>query len=225
MREHVNLFTKIAAMKFHIRPLRLRIPIMNDQTKHPLLVGITGASGALLAGRFLRILKEEKIPMRIIISQWAEEVALSETGQSWSDLLADLNLKSFRRDWTDLSADIASGSFPSEGMVILPCSMGTLGGIAAGISRNLIERAADVMLKERKPLVLVPRETPLNTIHIKNMLRLSEAGAIIMPPMFSFYTNPENIPEMIDQFAYRILKCLGIESDGLKIWNPEIAGR
>ena len=121
-----------------------------------------------------------------------------------------------REDW--MSA-MASGSNPADAMVVCPCTMGTLGAIAGGLADNLIERAADVMLKERRPLILVPRETPLSTIHLENMLRLSRAGAVILPPEPGFYTRPKSVDDMIDFVVARILDQLGIPNNLMARWG------
>jgi flavin prenyltransferase len=122
-------------------------------------------------------------------------------------------------DENDFTAPFASGSFRCEGMVVVPCTMGTLGGIAAGISQNLIHRAADVCLKERRKLVLVPRETPLNQIHLENMLRLSRAGGIVLPAMPGFYHHPQSVTDLVRFVVARILEQLGIAQDLVKPWD------
>lgn len=121
----------------------------------------------------------------------------------------------------DLAASAASGSSLVKAMIVCPCSMGTLARIAAGVSGNLIERAADCMLKERRPLVLVPRETPLSTIHLQNMLRLSKAGAVILPAMPAFYHKPSSVEEMVDFVAGKVLDVLGVENNLFKRWKKE----
>lgn len=125
-----------------------------------------------------------------------------------------------REDWM---APIASGSNPADAMVVCPCSMGTLGAIAAGLADNLIERAADVMLKERRPLVLVPRETPLSVIHLENMLRVAKAGAVILPPAPGFYTRPATVADMVDFVVARVLDQLGVPHALVERWGRTTA--
>jgi 4-hydroxy-3-polyprenylbenzoate decarboxylase len=124
-------------------------------------------------------------------------------------------------DWRDLAAPVASGSFPVRAMVVVPCSMGTIGRLAAGLSGNLIERAADVSLKEGRPLVLVPRETPLGQIHLRNLLELSRAGAIILPAMPGFYHRPRTVEEVADHVVLKIMDRLGLPCERVKRWGVE----
>jgi 4-hydroxy-3-polyprenylbenzoate decarboxylase len=126
-----------------------------------------------------------------------------------------------REDWM---APVASGSNPADAMAVCPCSMGTLGAIAAGLADNLIERAADVMLKERRPLVLVPRETPLSAIHLENMLKLARAGAVILPPVPAFYTRPDSVGAIVDFVVARVLDQLGVANDLVARWGVRDAG-
>ncbi|HFC97982.1 MAG TPA: UbiX family flavin prenyltransferase [Thermosulfurimonas dismutans] len=181
-----------------------------------LLVGITGASGAPYAVAFLKLLKRLGIGNQVVISRAAEEVLRHETGLSPEDLLR-FTERIFRED--ELSAPPASGSAPYRGMVIIPCSMGTLSAVARGAARNLLQRAADVMLKERKPLVLVVRETPFNLIHLRNMLAAAEAGATIYPAMPAFYHRPRDLQEMVEFFVQRLAEFLGLEVQGLRRWE------
>jgi flavin prenyltransferase len=125
-----------------------------------------------------------------------------------------------REDWL---APVASGSNPADAMAVCPCSMGTLGAIAHGLADNLIERAADVMLKERRPLVLVPRETPLSTIHLDNMLKLAQAGAVILPPAPGFYTKPQSVADVVDFVVARVLDQLGVPHDLVPRWGEDRA--
>jgi 4-hydroxy-3-polyprenylbenzoate decarboxylase len=183
----------------------------------PVTFGITGASGAPYAVRLLRALNEARVPTRLIVSGYglrllAEECAID----GWE------GLRAVTGDWSlvetyesgDRGATPASGSAPSRGMVICPCSMGTLGSIAAGTSRNLVERAADVVLKERRPLIVVPRETPLSLVHLQNMVRLTRAGATILPASPGFYHQPKSIDDLVDFVVARILAHLQVDFAG-----------
>ena len=180
----------------------------------PVTFGITGASGAPYAVRLLRALNESGTPVRLIVSGYGLRLLAEESGIDGLDAL-----RAATGDWSrvelydslDRGATPASGSAPSAGMVVCPCSMGTLASIAAGTSRNLVERAADVALKERRPLILVPRETPLSLIHLENMTRLTRAGATIMPAAPGFYHRPRSIDDLVDFVAARILDHLGVE--------------
>jgi flavin prenyltransferase len=183
----------------------------------PVTLGITGASGAPYAVRLLKALNETETPVRLIVSSYGIRLLEEEAGIVGLD-----GLRSATGDWSrvqlyesgDRGATPASGSAPSRGMVVCPCSMGTLASIAAGTSRNLVERAADVALKERRPLILVPRETPLSLIHLRNMVHLTEAGATIMPAAPGFYHRPTSIDDLVDFVVFRILDHLGVPSPG-----------
>jgi 4-hydroxy-3-polyprenylbenzoate decarboxylase len=180
-----------------------------------IILAITGATGMLYVSPFLAILQQEKIRVHGVISTAGRKVLKLETGMEPSSL-------SGIERWFDIdefTAPIASGSSSYDAMVILPCTVGTLGAIAGGFSGNLIHRAADVTLKERRPLILVVRETPLNRTHLKNMLAVHDAGATLFPPMPSFYHNPESIEAMARQFAGRICDQLGISAPGMKRWG------
>ena len=180
----------------------------------PVTFGITGASGAPYAVRLLRALNESGTPVRLIVSGYGLRLLKEESGIDGVE-----GLRVATGDWSkvefydalDRGATPASGSAPSAGMVVCPCSMGTIASIAAGTSRNLVERAADVALKERRPLILVPRETPLSLIHLENMTRLTRAGATIMPAAPGFYHRPKSIEDLVDFVAARILDHLGVE--------------
>lgn len=181
-----------------------------------LIVAITGASGVIYGVRLLQVLKEKNVETHLILSKWAEKVIDSETGLSVEEVK---RLASFCHDVNDLTAPPASGSFKIDGMVVAPCSMKTLSAIANGYADNLIARSADVMLKEAKRLILVPRETPLNIIHIKNMLKAAQAGAIMLPPIPAFYHKPKTIDDIVNHTVGKILNCLGIEHDLFKGWK------
>jgi 4-hydroxy-3-polyprenylbenzoate decarboxylase len=182
----------------------------------PVTLGITGASGAQYAVRLLRALNQSGTAVHLIVSSYGLRLLAEEAGIEGMD-----GLRAATGDWTnvtlyesgDRGATPASGSAPSRGMVICPCSMGTLASVAAGTSRNLIERAADVTLKERRQLILVPRETPLSVLHLENMLRLARAGATILPAAPGFYHRPREIADLVDFVVFRILDHLGIEGD------------
>lgn len=179
----------------------------------PVTVAITGASGAAYAVRLLSALNAARVPLRLIISGtgWRlleeeldieDEAGLRQRTGDWSHVML------YRDD--DRGATPASGSAPSRGMVVCPCSMGTLASIAQGTTRSLIERAADVVLKERRRLILVPRETPYSQIHLENMLRLTQAGAIILPASPGFYHRPRSIDDLIDFVVGRVLAHLDV---------------
>ena len=193
----------------------------------PIVFAITGASGAPYAVRLLRALVEARRPVQLIISDhgWrlleteidiADVPALQAAtgGGAWQGLVTTF-------DDRDRGAAPASGSALTAGMVVCPCSMGTLAAISAGTSRSLIERAADVTLKERRTLVLVPRETPLSAIHLENMLRLARAGAVVMPAAPGFYHRPSSIDDLVDFVVGRVLDHLGVESTVTRRWNPD----
>ncbi|NOX25847.1 MAG: UbiX family flavin prenyltransferase [Deltaproteobacteria bacterium] len=180
-----------------------------------IVLAITGASGALYAVDFLKIMAELAVEVDGLISAAGEKVLRIELG------LAKADLKPVRRWYEagDFTAPMASGSSRYHGMAVLPCTMGTLGAIAGGQSRNLLHRAADVMLKERRPLVLAVRETPLNGIHLKNMLAAHEAGAIICPAMPAFYHRPAEISDLARDFAMRVASLLGIDHPDRRPWE------
>jgi flavin prenyltransferase len=193
-----------------------------------LAVAITGASGAVFGRELLTALNADErvtqvnfIPSESSLRVLAEELQLSGRNQLVEKLLGRASDKIVQLSEGDIGAGIASGSYPSNGMIVLPCSMGTLGGIANGLARNLIERAADVCLKERRPLLLCVRETPLNKIHLRNMTLAADAGAVIFPVMPSFYNLPTDSTEMARQFAYRVLAHIGLPQPGAFIWKGE----
>jgi flavin prenyltransferase len=182
-----------------------------------IVVGMTGATGAVLGIELLRRLQQcPDIETHLVLSRWARATIHLETELSASDVegLADV-----RYSWDDQAAAISSGSFRAQGMVIAPCSMKTLAAIRMGYADGLIARAADVTLKERRRLVLVPRETPLSQIHLENMLELARVGAAIVPPMPAFYNHPASVGDIVDHIVTRILDQFGIESPGAQRWN------
>jgi flavin prenyltransferase len=191
----------------------------------PIVFAITGASGAPYAVRLLRALVDAKRPVQLIVSEHGWRLLDTESG------IADITtLESKTGKWAglvgvfddhDRGASPASGSALTAGMVVCPCSMGTLAAISAGTSRSLIERAADVTLKERRPLVLVPRETPLSAIHLENMLRLTRAGAVVMPAAPGFYHRPSSIDDLVNFMVGRVLDHLGVENVVSRRWTGE----
>ena len=191
-----------------------------------LTVAITGASGAVFGRELLAALNTDErvaqvnfIPSESSLRVLAEELQLSGRNQLAEKLLGEASDKIVQLTESDIGAGIASGSYPSNGMIVLPCSMGTLGGIANGLARNLIERAADVCLKERRPLLLCVRETPFNKIHLRNMTLAADAGAVIFPVMPSFYNLPTDSTEMARQFACRVLAHIGLSQPGAFVWK------
>jgi 4-hydroxy-3-polyprenylbenzoate decarboxylase len=193
----------------------------------PIVVGITGASGAPYAVRLLQQLAGAHRPVSLIVSKYGLRLLETETGIGSMDELRnavgrdvwDSCVQTFSNE--DRGAPPASGSALTAGMIVCPCSMGTLSAIAAGSSRSLIERAADVTLKERRKLVLVPRETPLSAIHLGNMLRLTRAGAVVMPASPGFYHRPKQVSDLVDFVVARMLDHLGVEQSLVKRWDGE----
>ena len=182
-----------------------------------IVVGVTGATGAVLAVELLRQLQQcEQVETHLVLSRWARTTLHLETGLSVEDAV---RLADVAYSFDDQAAAISSGSFLTDGMVIVPCSMKTLAGIRTGYADGLIARAADVTLKERRRLVLVPRETPLNEIHLDNMLALARMGARIVPPMPAFYNHPKSVADIVDHIVMRILDQFTIESTTGKRWN------
>lgn len=180
-----------------------------------MLIAVTGASGVHLAIRLLEILKEKEIKSELIISKNAEKIVAIETDYKISEVR---NLANKNYEVNDLLAPPASGSYKLDSMIIIPCSMKSLSAIANGYANNLITRAADVAIKEKRKLILVVRETPFSAIHLENMLKLAKLGVIIFPPIPSYYIKPENIDELIDFTIGRILDQIGIESN-IKRWG------
>jgi flavin prenyltransferase len=193
-----------------------------------LTVAITGASGAVFGRELLRALEADDRVARVhfIASEnslrvMAEELAVSGRTNLLEKLLGAAPAKTVQHTDADIGAAIASGSYPSQGMIILPCSMGTLAAIANGLANSLIARAADVTLKERRPLLLCVRETPFNRIHLRNMTLAAEAGAVIFPVIPAFYNNPSDSTEMAHQFVCRVLAHIGLPQPGAYVWKAD----
>ncbi|SDH91610.1 4-hydroxy-3-polyprenylbenzoate decarboxylase [Alteribacillus persepolensis] len=180
------------------------------------IVAISGASGAIMGIRLLEMLQKADAETHLVISSWGRVTIEHETSYSIKDVeaLADYSYSSKNQ-----AAAISSGSFQVDGMIVAPCSMKTVASIRTGLADNLITRAADVMLKERKKLLLLARETPLNTIHLENMTELSKMGAVIFPMMPAFYNHPASLDDAIDHLAYRTLDQFGIVLDEAKRWE------
>lgn len=181
-----------------------------------LVVGITGATGSILGIRLLEALQDLGVETHVVLSDWAERTIKIETEYTVAEVRA---LASTYYQNGNQAAPVSSGSFPADGMVIVPCSMNTLAALAHGLADNLIVRSADVMLKEQRKLVVVPRETPLNTIHLRNMLALSEMGVSIVPPMPAFYNHPESLDDFVRHIVARTLDQFGIENDLTVRWG------
>jgi 4-hydroxy-3-polyprenylbenzoate decarboxylase len=197
-------------------------------------VGVTGASGAAYARAVLRLLESDRRVGRVylVASDAGLRLIATELGVVAADgkklpslLIGGAAKKIEFLPNKDVGATIASGSALVDGMVIVPCSAGALGAIASGIANDLLTRAADVCLKERRPLVLCLRETPLNRIHLENMVRVHDAGAIVMPAMPAFYYGPKSIEDMVEQFAYRVVAQLGLAQEKQYRWKGGKAGR
>jgi 4-hydroxy-3-polyprenylbenzoate decarboxylase len=193
-----------------------------------LTLAITGASGAIFGRELLRALEADERVARVhfVASEnslrvLAEELGLSGRNSLLEKLLGMPPVKTVQHADTDIGAAIASGSYPSGGMIVLPCSMGTLAAIANGMANSLIARAADVTLKERRPLLLCVRETPFNRIHLRNMTLAAEAGAVIFPVIPAFYNRPIDSAEMARQFVYRVLAHIGLPQPAASVWKPE----
>jgi 4-hydroxy-3-polyprenylbenzoate decarboxylase len=191
-------------------------------------LAITGASGAILAREALRALEADERVARVhfVASEnslrvLAEELGVSGRNDLVEKLLSSKTRKIIQLADADIGASIASGSHPSHGMIVLPCSMGTLAAIANGLANSLIARAADVTLKERRPLILCVRETPFNRIHLRNMTLAAEAGATIFPVIPAFYNQPVDSTEMGRQFVFRVLAHIGLPQPGAYVWKPE----
>lgn len=189
----------------------------------PIAVGVTGASGSPYIARLLEILIDVGREIHLVMSPNADDVAQLEIGRSLSALVeelktrADARLRTYARN--DFLSPMASGSAKYAGMVIVPCSMGTLGRVASGSSDDLLSRAADVMLKERRRLVLVPREMPYNEVHLQNMLTLTRAGAVVLAASPGYYHQPESIDDLVDFVVQRICDQLGVEAEISRRWG------
>jgi len=184
--------------------------------KNRIIVGISGASGAIYGVRLLEVLKALPVETHLVMSKAAEMTLAYETDFKPADVRA---LADVVHGFADVGAPIASGSFRATGMVIAPCSVHSMAEIATGVTSNLLTRAADVTLKERRRLVLMVRETPLHTGHLRNMTALSEMGAIIAPPVPAFYAKPKSVQDIVDHSVGRVLDLFGLETDLVHRWG------
>lgn len=196
------------------------------QVPQNLTIAATGASGALFLRELLKVVESDAriTTVNFIASEnalrvFAEELEIRGRNELVAQLLGSISNKIRQQGNSDIGANVASGSYPTDAMIVIPCSMGTLARVANGLAGNLIERAADVCLKEKRPLVLCVRETPLNKIHIRNMYRAADAGATIFPLIPAFYYRPASLDEMAREFAYRVLAHLGLPQPHAFRWK------
>jgi len=203
---------------------------MSDKFPRAVAVGVTGASGAIYAVRTIAALRAAGFRVELVVSDLGRRLLREEIGPDASIDRLDAYLVSrygaavkngelISHSNKDVGASLASGSYPCEAMVIVPCSMKTLAGIAHGLSRNLIERAADVVLKEKRHLIIVPRETPMSLPQLRNLVLCAEAGAHVLPAMPAFYQQPRTLDDLADFMAGKILSCLRIEHDLYPVWT------
>lgn len=199
----------------------------------PWVVGVSGASGTPYAAAVLRVLIAAGLPIDLVVSQAARLTLLDETGIAWQDnpetLATWLGIEASSADvrhWSprDLAAGPSSGSYLTRGMVVVPASTASVAGIALGLSKDLLQRAADVTLKERRPLVIVPRETPFTRATLRHLVELDEAGAVVLPASPAFYAKPKDVQQLVDFVAGKILDVMGIEHDLFRRWTGELGG-
>ena len=189
---------------------------MDEAKPTRIIVGITGATGTIFGVRLLQMLHGSGVETHMVMSKWAARTLIHETQHTVEEVQA---FASHNYQLGDQGAAISSGSFLTLGMVIVPCSMRSLAAIANGLADNLIHRAADVILKERRKLVLVVRESPLHDIHLENMLKLSRMGVVILPPVPAFYNHPQNLDDMINHVTMRVLDQFDIHLDVMNRWD------
>ncbi len=189
---------------------------MTTDTPRRLIIGISGASGTIYGIRMLELLRDTDIETHLVISRSAEMTLAYETDLTAKDIRG---LASVNHPNSDIGATISSGSFPTLGMVVAPCSIKTMSEIATGVTSSLLSRAADVVLKERRRLVLAVRETPLHTGHLRTMTQLSEMGAVIAPVMPAFYNRPKSLDDIINHTVGRLLDLFGIDAEVVKRWK------
>lgn len=188
-------------------------------TPRRIVVGVTGATGSIYAVRLLEALRRTDVESHLVLSRWGARTLIHETDTTLDEMKA-LATHSYKDN--DQGARISSGSFLTLGMIIVPCSMKTLADIAHGHSNELIHRAADVVLKERRRLVLAVREAPFTDIHLENMLKLSRMGAVVLPPMPAFYNHPRTVDDVVDHTVSRVLDQFGLDVSGVERWSGEM---
>lgn len=208
---------------FHFQPdfasfalVRDNTHLMEVTTPTRLIVGVTGATGTIFGVRLLQMLHGSGVETHLVLSKWAARTLVHETPHSVKEVQS---LATKSHGINDQGAAISSGSFVTLGMVIAPCSMRTLAAVAHGLGDNLIHRAADVILKERRKLVLVVRESPFHEIHLENMLKLARMGVVILPPVPAFYNNPQNLDDVINHTVMRIIDQFDIHLDVMNRWD------
>lgn len=187
-----------------------------------LIVGMTGATGSIFGVRLLEVLQDSDVETHLVASKWAQQTVEHETGVPFKQVR---EMATQYYGSSDMGAAISSGSFLTVGMVVIPCTMRSVAAIAHGAGDHLVHRAADVILKERRQLVLVARETPLSDVHLENMLKLSRMGVTILPPMPAFYNHPESLKDVVDHIVARVLDQFGIEANIAKRWQGDMRNR
>ena len=187
-----------------------------------IIVAITGATGAIFGVRVLEALGAAGVETHLVLSKWGQQTVEHETGLTLEDLRARAAVV---HGTGNMAATVSSGSFRTEGMIVAPCSMRTAAAIALGYGENLVHRAADVVLKERRRLVLVPRETPLSEVHLENLLKLARMGVAIVPPMPAFYNKPASVDDIVNHVVARVLDQFGIDASFAKRWDGRMTDR
>ena len=182
----------------------------------PVVVGMSGATGAIYGIRLLEVLRDVGLETHLVVSRWADATILTETSYKPAAVRA---LAAQVHEEDDLGSPLADPSFPTAGMLVAPCSMRTLAAVANGVCENLLQRAAEIHLQERRRLILLARESPLSVIHLDNMLRVARAGAIVAPPVPAFYARPATLDEMIDHTVGRALDQLGVSHELVRRWG------
>lgn len=188
----------------------------------PVVVGMSGATGAIYGIRLLEALRGAGVETHLVVSRWADATILTETSHKPPAVRA---LADHVYEEEDLGSPLADPSFPTAGMVVAPCSMRTLAAVANGIAENLLQRAAEIHLQERRRLILLARESPLSVIHLDNMLRVARAGAIVAPPVPAFYARPASLDDMVDHTVGRVLDQLGVAHELVRRWGERRRGR